>query len=180
MTCQTAETISQKSLDGLLSQTERQLLDTHLETCGQCRREYDVQRRLATLADRWISHTLDTSNPGEAFTAQVMARLDTAPKSSWLSFGLPLTVTLLLLVALMLLPGTSAASAGLLVQTVHRLPLWLLTNFHALPGDALTMIRLPQTYLVPSWTGALLLAVIALNSAFCFHARQSALRRSLS
>ena len=180
MTCQTAEISIQKSLDGMLPQTERQALDIHLESCAACRREWDAQRRLARLSDRWISRSLAQSDPGEAFTAQVLARLETGPKPSRLSLWLPLTATLLLLTALAFVPGLPTAGAGTLVRSLHGLPLWLGANLSALPGDALAMLRLPQTRVVPSWTGALLAAAIALNSMFCLYARQSALRRSMT
>ncbi|MGI4788857.1 MAG: anti-sigma factor family protein [Janthinobacterium lividum] len=180
MTCQFAEANIQKSLDGMLSQSDRQALDSHLESCAACRQELEAQRRLSHLADRWISRSLARSDPGEAFNASVLSRLETNSKPSWLNFGLPLMVTMLLLAALVFLPGMPHVGDGAVAQTLHRLPLWLLSSLSSLPGDTLTLIRLPQANLLPSWTGALLLAVIVLNSAFCIHARQLALRRSLS
>ena len=184
MTCESAETYLHYGLDKPLTQAERVALDAHLESCVACRQEREAQRRLVHLADRWVSHTLASSDPGDAFNAQMWARLEVQPKRSRLSAGLPLAATLLLLAVL---PDDLRKPAGSLASSLQGLPHWLALNLLALPSDALALpsdtlaLRLlPQTVLVSSWLSVLLLPAVGLNAVFCLYARQSALRRSVS
>ncbi len=191
MTCESAETYLHYGLDKPLTQAERVALDAHLESCVACRQEREAQRRLVHLADRWVSHTLASSDPGDAFNAQMWARLEVQPKRSRLSAGLPLAATLLLLAVL---PDDLRKPAESLASPLQGLPHWLALNLLALPSDALALpsdalalpsdalaLRLlPQTVLVSSWLSVLLLPAVGLNAVFCLYARQSALRRSVS
>lgn len=177
MTCGFAKLLIHSSLDRALSQKERLALNTHEETCTACRSEHGTQRRLANLTDRWVSRTLDKSDPGEQFTAQVLSRLETCPLPSPLRFWLPLAVATLLLGALVLVPGAQISieiqsSIEMPAQALLLLPGWLRTNLMALPGDTLAALRLPQATFLPAWTTLLLFDVILLNAGFCVYARQ--------
>jgi anti-sigma factor RsiW len=181
MTCESAETYLHQSLDGPLTQEERAALDTHLAECDACRQEREVQRRLVHLADRWADHMLALSDPGDAFNTQVLARLETPPRRSPFSLGLPLAVTLLLLTALAALPGRLENPAWSLAASLGSLPHWLAVNLLALPGDALALQHLStQPAFVSAWISALLPLTIGVNSVFCLYARQLASRRSMS
>ena len=180
MTCESAETYLHQSLDEPLTQDKRLALDSHLEACAACRQEREAQRRLVHLADRWAGLALATSDPGGAFNAQVLARLDTSSKRSPLSLGLPLAATLLLLTVLAVLPGHLGNPAWSLAWSLYSLPHWLALNVLALPNDTLALRSLSQTALASSWLDVLLPLAMGLNAVFCLYARQSALRRSLS
>ena len=179
--CETCEILIQRSVDGVLSPSDRERLDTHLMACAECRREWDAQHRLGYLADRWTRRPAAPSGPEDAFTAQVLARLDATPERSRpLSGLLPAAAALLLLALCVFLPGMPDSSALNPAASAPGLPHWVSANFLALPGDALTLLRLPQAYYLPPWAGIALGAMIALNAAFCVHARQSALWRTAS
>lgn len=177
MTCGFAKLLIHSSLDRALSQKERLALDAHEETCAACRSEHEAQRHLARLTDRWVSRTLDRSDPGEQFTAQVLSHLKTRPESSPLRLWVPLAAATLLLGALVLVPGIQGSigiqsSIEMPAQALLLLPGWLRTNLMALPGDTLAALRLPQATFLPAWTTLLLFGVILLNAGFCVYARQ--------
>lgn len=172
MACGQAKHTIQRSLDALLPPEERSALQVHLEGCADCRQELDAQRRLARLTNRWASRAVAAADPGEEWTAQVLARLETPPARARLQVWLALTATLLLLGALALVPGIRPLSFGVTAQNVVGLPNWLQANLAALPGDAHAVLRAPSAALLPAWSTALLLGVILLNAGFCVHARQ--------
>jgi hypothetical protein len=180
MTCEAAETLLHQSLDAALTQPERVALESHWEVCVACRRERDAQRQMAQITGRWAEQALALSDPGDAFTAQILSRLEAPPKHSPLWLSLLPAAAALLLAALAFLPGLPGTSASTLVLSLDRLPHWLTVNLLALPGDALALRHLPQTAFVPSWMSVLLPTVVGLNAVFCLYARQSSLRRSVS
>ncbi len=106
MTCRDTEELIQQGIDGTLTPAERATLDTHLAACAGCRTAWEEHHRLAHLALQWISEAGRTPEIGEAFTAQVLARIAARPSPvpSRPVFWLPLAAAGLLAVTLALLP----------------------------------------------------------------------------
>ncbi len=183
MTCDNARMLLQSGPDGALSLPERTALNVHLELCAACRAERETQRRLARLTDQWAARAMELSDPGDAFTAQVLSRLDQDsrldhPEASRLRVGLPLAASLLGLGLLPLVPGGDSAWAGLpmpFLSALHDLPAlpgWLGASLTALPDAARAAFDPPQAAFVPAWTTAGLFGAFLLNAGFCVHARQ--------
>ena len=181
MTCKFAEHEFQKSLNGTLLPGERSWLDAHLLSCAACRRTWEEQRLLARAVGRWV-RPLPEDDPGDIFTAQVLARLASRPSPVprrtlvWL----PLTATVLLLALLTELPGLLWPGLDSLGTAARQMPGWLLTNLHGVPADAYA-VRGALTVGVPvsSWVWAALLTLTLVNGMFCVQARQSQAQRSL-
>ncbi len=181
MTCQSAEEEIQKSLDGAMTPGERARLDVHLASCAACRQARDAHRRLARAAGRWARPTPE-DDPGEAFTAQVLARIAArpAPIPSRPLVWLPLAATILLLALFAWLPSLIWPGLDTLGVAVRRTPGWLLTNLRAVPGDASgAWAALTTGLALPAWVWAALPAVAVVNAMFCVQARLSYARRSL-
>lgn len=178
MNCRSAEDEIQKSLDGALTPDERARLDAHVAFCTVCRRTWDEHRLLARAAGRW---TRPEDDPGDAFTAQVLARIASrpAPAPSQSLIWLPLAATILLLVLLAWLTGPIWPSLDTVAASARQTPGWLLTNLRGVPGDAFTAWgALTAGVPIPSWVWAALTAVTAVNGMFCVQARQAHGRRS--
>lgn len=75
MTCAQADNLVQTGLDGRLSPAERTRLDAHLSHCDACRAAWDEYRRLGQTATDWARRPVFMDDPGDAFTAQVMAQI---------------------------------------------------------------------------------------------------------
>lgn len=180
MTCTQAKAFIQKRLDETLPQPERTALDNHFALCADCRQEWEGQRRLASLTDRWLCRTQELSDPGEQFTAQVLARLEAQPPPR-LRLWLPLTASLLLLTALVQVPGGLPSGNGLsfLTRTLQELPGWLLANAAALPDALQSLLRLPHSVPIPAAASSWLLGIALFNGLLWLNARQSARQRSL-
>jgi len=178
MNCTCAHAAIQRSLDQTPTQVERLALESHLELCEACRQEYEALRRLTSLADRWVSRTLDVSDPGEQFTAQVISRIAVRPAPSRVRVWLPLSAVLLLTAVLLLLVALAwgpSLSVYLPLPSLLGFSDWLRADFLALSGDALRVFRAPQVSWLSTWTTVLLIGVGLLNAGFCVHARQRSL-----
>jgi predicted anti-sigma-YlaC factor YlaD len=179
MNCRSAEDEIQKSLDGALTPGQRARLDAHVASCAACRRAWDEGHLLARAAGRWIRPRDD---PGDAFTAQVLARIAArpTPTSVYQSFWLPLAATILLFALLAWLPGLLWPSVDTVGVAACQTPGWLVTNLRGLPADAFTVWGALMTGVpMPSWVWAALAAVVVVNAMFCVQTRQAHARRSL-
>lgn len=181
MNCRSAEDEIQKSLDGSLTPDERARLDAHVATCATCRRTWDEHRLLARAAGRW-ARPRPSDDPGDAFTAQVLARIAAhpVPAPGQPPVWLPLAVTTLLIALLAWLPGLLWPGLDAVSVAARQTPDWLLSNLRGVPADAFTAwgvltMRVP----VPSWGWAALVLATAVNGMFCVQARQAQTRRSL-
>jgi anti-sigma factor RsiW len=181
MTCRSAEEEIQKSLDGALTPGERARLDAHLTQCSACRRAWDAHRLLARASGRWAQPAPE-DDPGDAFTAEVMARIAARPVPTPVpqSLWLPLVASALLLALLAWLPGLLWPGLESLGLAARQTPGWLLTNLRAVPGDASSAWgALTAGLALPAWVWAALPAVAVVNAMFCVQARLSYARRSL-
>lgn len=181
MNCRSAEDEIQKLLDGSLTPDERARLDAHVATCATCRRTWDEHRLLARAAGRWTRPRPD-DDPGDAFTAQVLARIAVrpVPAAGPPMLWLPLAATILLLALLVWLPGLFWPRLNTMSVAARQTPDWLLTNLHGVPGDALAVWGTLTTGVpIPSWVWAALPAVAVVNGMFCVRARQAQTQRSL-
>lgn len=182
MNCRTAEEEIQKSLDGLLTPAERTRLDVHMADCAACRRGWAAHRVLARAAGRWV-RPLPEDDPGEVFTAQVLARLALRPTpvSRRPLIWLPLAATALLLALLAELPGLLRPGLDTVGVAARQTPGWLLSNLHGVPADAFAVWgALTSGVPVSSWVWAALLTLAVVNGMFCVQARRSQVQRSLS
>lgn len=75
MNCLQADQWAQRALDGDLTAREREALDAHLLDCAGCRAAREEYRLLARTATVWARRPIHEADPGEAFTAQVMAQI---------------------------------------------------------------------------------------------------------
>ena len=178
MNCRSAEDEIQKSLDGLLTPGERAGLDAHLAACAACRHAWDAHRRLARAAGRW---TRPQDDPGDAFTAQVLARIAarSVPASLQRSLWLPLAATALLLALLFWLPDPFRPGLDAVGVAARQTPGWLVTNLRGVPADAFTVWgALTVGGAVPSWAWAALSAAAVVNGIFCAQVRRVQMRRS--
>ena len=181
MNCRSAEEEIQKSLDGVLTPGERARLDAHLSSCAACRRAWDEHRLLARAAGRW-TRPLPQDDPGDAFTAQVLARIAArpAPAPSQALIWLPLAATALLLACLAWLPGLLWPGLDTVGVAARQAPGWLVTNLRGVPADAFAVWgALTAGTPIPSWVWAALPAAAVVNGIFCVQARQAQTRRSL-
>ncbi len=181
MNCRSAEDEIQKSLDGALTPGERARLDAHVASCPACRRAWDEGRLLARAAGRW-ARPRPSDDPGDAFTAQVLARIASRPVPApgqppvWL----PLAATILMFALLVWLPGLLWPSLDTLSVAARQTPDWLITNLRGVPADAFTAWgALTRGIPIPGWVWATLLLAAAVNGMFCVQARQAQTRRSL-
>ena len=180
MNCQSCQEEVLKSLDGLLTPDERARLDAHVAGCAACCREWEAQRTLARAAGRWV-RPLPQDDPGEKFTADVLARIAARPASlpARTPVWLPLVATAMLLVLLALLPGLLLPGLDTVGVAARQTPGWLLSNLHGVPADASAIwAALTAGVPVPSWAWAALLGAVTVNAMFCVRARQA--QRSLS
>ncbi|MDQ2800466.1 MAG: zf-HC2 domain-containing protein [Armatimonadota bacterium] len=181
MNCSFAEDQIQKSLDGILTSAERERLDAHLISCPECRCAWDEHRMLARAAGRWTQPAAQ-DDPGDAFTARVMALIAARPEPAFARtpFWLPLAATALLLTLLALLPSLLLPSVDALSAAVRETPFWFLTNLRGLPGDVVTTWNaLAINVHLPTWIWGVLLAMGVINAMFCVQVRQAHARRSL-
>lgn len=179
MNCRSAEDEIQRSLDGALTPGERARLDAHVASCAACRRAWDEHRLLARAAGRW---TRPQDDPGNAFTAEVLARIAARPATvpSRSLIWLPLTATTLLFALLVWLPGLLWPSLDTVGVAARQTPGWLLSNLRGVPADAFTIWgTLTMGVPTPSWVWAALPAVAVVNAMFCVQTRQAHARRSL-
>lgn len=137
MTCRSAEDEIQRSLDGLLTPVERARLDAHIADCAACRCDWDAHRALARATGRWL-RPLPQDDPGDAFTAAVLAHVTARPVSIQARppLWLPLAATALLLGLLTWLPGLPLAGFDTVSVAARQTPGWLLSNLRGVPSDA--------------------------------------------
>ena len=182
MNCRFAQDDIQKSLDGLLTPGERARLDAHIVGCAACRRDWDAHRVLMRAAGRWV-RPLPQDDPGDAFTAAVLARVAArlASPPARPPIWLPLAATGLLLVLLAFLPGLLLPSLENVGVAARQMPGWLLANLRGVPTDtSATWAALTAGVPIRPWVWAALLGAAAVNTLFCIQARQGYSRRSLS
>ena len=182
MNCRSCQEEIHRSLDGLLTPDERARLDAHMADCVACRGEWDAQRIMARAAGRW-ARPLPQDDPGDTFTADVLARIAARPASapSYRPLWLPLAATAVLLVLLACLPGLLLPGLDTVGVAARQTPGWVLSNLRDLPTDAVTAWgALTAGLPVPSWAWAALLVAVAVNAMFCVRARQAHTLRGLS
>lgn len=181
MNCQFAEDEIQKSLDGTLTPAERERLDTHLNSCSECRRAWDDHRLLARAARRWTQPAAQ-DDPGDSFTARIVAQIAIRPEPAFARtpFWLPLAATAILFTLTALLPSLLLPGVDALGTAARETPGWFLTNLRGLPGAVFaTWNTLTTSIHLPVWIWGVLLAMGIINALFCVQARQSHARRSL-
>lgn len=172
ITCRQAEEEIQKSLDQDLTLPERERLDAHLDCCEACRHAWAELHLLTRAGRRWASPTL-ADDPGEAFNAQVLARLVTRPVPISPPIWLPLLATCLLLGLFAWLPGFGETSGQTIASAVHQTPSWLGVELHSLSWDAFApWVSSLSSLPLPGWTWSVLLAIGMVNGAFCVQARR--------
>ena len=182
MTCRHAEELIQSGLDGALTPPERARLDAHLAACAGCRAAWDEHQRMARLARRWVAEAGRTPDNGDAFTAQVLARIAAHPASvpARPVLWLPLAATALLVSALAFVPHLVTPALPAVSDLIRALPSWLLANSRALPADMATAWAAAQaTALFAPWVWSALLATGLVNGLFYARAAQSRSERSL-
>ncbi len=171
MNCRSAEDEIQKSLDGALTPGERARLDAHVASCAGCRRAWNEGRLLARAAGRW-ARLRPSDDPGDAFNAQVLARIAIRPAPSGPALWLPLAATILPLALLVWLPGLLPPGLGTLSDTARQTPEWLAANLRGVPADAFAVWGAVTVGVsVPSWAWAALLAAVIVNGMFCVQAQ---------
>jgi anti-sigma factor RsiW len=79
MNCTDADKLMQRSLDDVLSKSERQELDTHLLTCLACTQAFAEYRSLTRLVRDWTSSETKQTHSDDAFLANVLMAIDKAP-----------------------------------------------------------------------------------------------------
>ncbi len=176
MNCRHAEELIQQSLDGALTPDERARLDAHLTACPACRQAWNEHHQLARLAHRWTMGAGQTNDTGDAFTAQVLARVAARPVSapSRPAFWRPLAAAALLLTTLAFLPHSLAPNWPDVGAASRELPGWLLANSRALPSEILAAWTAARSsLLLPEWIWSALLGVGAVNGLFYARAAQS-------
>ncbi len=191
MTCRNFEMLVQKSLDGPLSQHEREALDAHAVFCPGCERAWEDHRRLTRASTAWVRQGMDASEGDDAFTAQVMARIaarpastqtPSAPRALW-----PSAVFLIGLLAALLV-GSGLTSLGAVApypalfpatQSLSAFPGWLTALLHGLPsaGQDLLAGFSAQSGNWSAWAGPALLAALFLNGLLFHYAKRHAGRR---
>lgn len=150
MNCLQSEKWIQEALDGALTARERDALDAHLADCAACRAAWAEYRSLARTATVWTRSPIHAADPGEAFTAQVMAQiaarpstpavvpLATGPRLVWAG------VVVLVLIACGLLfpiPAVPTPTPNLLphLEAALSLPAWLWACVSGLPAAAVQL-----------------------------------------
>lgn len=177
MNCLQAEKAIQETLDGALTARERETLDAHLAGCAACRAAWDEYRSLTRTATAWTRRPIHEADPGEAFTAQVMAQIaaqSAAPGAARVSMGRSLAWAGVVIAALCVcglwLPSAPALPLRLSpdwlprLQTALELPAWLGALVGELPsasarlwGDLTAGVSVSRTLLMGLLSGALLL-----------------------
>lgn len=181
MNCRSAKDQIQKSLDTALTPGEGARLDAHLASCAACRQARDEHRRLARAARRW-ARPQPEDDPGDAFTAEVLARIAARPARvpTRSLVWMPLAATSLLLALLLRLPGLLRPSLDSVGIAALQTPGWLAANLRGVPGDALVVWSTLTTGVsLPPWAWAALLAAAVVNGMLCIQARQTRIQRSL-
>lgn len=120
-------------------------------------------------------------DPGDAFTAEVLARIAARPMPTSVHqpLWLPLAATILLFALLAWLTGPFWPSLDIVSVAARQTPGWLLSNLRGVPADAFTIWgTLTMGVLIPSWVWAALPAVAVVNGMFCAQTRQAHARRS--
>ena len=192
MNCFDAEELVQRSLDGALTVDERRALEGHLEDCAACRRAREEYRLLSRLATTWTNGTARDGDPGDAFTAQVIAHIASTPSvpvpkpPPWRHRTLVPVALLGVVAALSFALGpylftTVAMRAAVLAdllpeqRTLAEAPGWLIGYLRALPQDGerawaevlrgftLPLVGIPEA----------LVAAVLLNALFFLHALRS-------
>lgn len=182
MTCRQADEFVQQGLDGTLTPAERDRLDRHLASCANCRLAWDEHLRLARLARRWVPQAGRIPQAGDAFTAQVLARIAArpAPAPARPAFWLPLAAAALLVAALPLLPRFDGLALPDVMAALRALPGWLTGHGQALPSDVFAAwATVKSNVQIPNWIGSAVLAAGTVNGLFYLraaHARERSLR----
>lgn len=111
MTCSQFDLLIQQKLDGDLTPREQAALDAHLAGCEACRRAWEEYQSLGQAAGAWARRPVLESDPGEVFTARVMARIAAqapapAPMPLWSRLVLAGVAVVLLVCAYLFLPSS--------------------------------------------------------------------------
>ena len=176
MNCLQADLSIQEALDGLLTARERAALDAHLTGCAGCRAAWEEYRNLARTATVWARRPIHEADPGEAFTAQVMAQIAArppvpaaAPVPLWPRLALAALVLAALVIGGLLFPissaGVSSPSPDLLPrpETALSLPAWLWATLRGVPTATARLWGLTAGLTVSGTMVWLLSGALALN-----------------
>lgn len=79
MNCTEADILMQRSLDGVLTKTERSELDSHLETCAACTPAFAEYRSLTRLVRDWSVSEKESLVSSQDFLASVMNAVQRTP-----------------------------------------------------------------------------------------------------
>jgi len=79
MNCNESDTLMQRSLDDVLTKTERTDLDLHLQSCAACSRAFAEYRSLTRLVRGWSLSGPEPSANSQAFLASVMNAIEHTP-----------------------------------------------------------------------------------------------------
>ena len=79
MNCNEADTLMQRSLDDILTKTERSELDMHLQACAACSRAFAEYRSLTRLVRGWSLSGPEPLANSQDFLANVMSAIEHSP-----------------------------------------------------------------------------------------------------
>jgi anti-sigma factor RsiW len=116
LTCETAEVLVMKEVDGLLTEAERAEIEAHTGGCAACRTRREAHLTVSSA----LSRRLDAPVP-DGFARRVSARVSPAASDGWLEtvdwrrwteWMLPVAAALVLVAALAGGNGATASSAS--------------------------------------------------------------------
>ena len=100
LTCETAETLIAREVDGLLAGEEAVALDAHATSCGECHRlrraSLDVARALALRIDAPVPGGFAARVTDRVFPKESIGRMDAIDWRRWTEWMLPVAAALLM------------------------------------------------------------------------------------
>jgi len=167
MTCQAAEELILKLPEGELALAEREPLDAHLHSCAECRQSWEEHRRLAQMVRRWASRGSLYEVSNDAFTANLLAKIDDRPQTVNSALWMPLLFVALTVATLLVYCTSSFREMRTLSDLACVVPDWISANLISL------LTQMPGTWQsaalevhLPSWSFCLLLGMLLLNTLF--------------
>ncbi|HEX5323809.1 MAG TPA: zf-HC2 domain-containing protein [Capsulimonadaceae bacterium] len=128
--CEDADRLMQKAIDGVLSPSERESLDNHLEDCPACAAAWEEHRALTRMATAWTRRPATNATGSQDFTAAVLSQIAARPRpvakpalsALVLRLGFASSIALIVVASYFFSPGLSA--------------LWSVPPITAFPADA--------------------------------------------